>query len=60
MSIEDAEAKIPFEIKQTTIPFHVNKKSARILETNDKFDVVEITYENIDDRLTVILMMTNS
>jgi hypothetical protein len=60
ISIEDAEAKIPFEMKQPSVPFQVDQKSARILDTNGTFDAVEITYENTDEGLTLILMMTNS
>ncbi|UPK45577.1 hypothetical protein [Paenibacillus pabuli] len=60
ISIEDAEAKIPFELKQPSVPFHVDQKSARVLDTNGTFDAVEITYENTDEGLTLILMMTNS
>lgn len=60
ISIENAEAKIPFEMKQPSVPFQVDQKSARILDTNGTFDAVEITYENTDEGLTLILMMTNS
>lgn len=60
ISIEEAEAKIPFEIKQPSVPFQVTQKSARILDTNGKFDAVEITYENTIEGLTMIIMMTNS
>lgn len=60
ISIEDAEAKIPFELKQPSVPFQVDQKTARVLDTNGTFDAVEITYENTDEGLTLILMMTNS
>lgn len=60
ISIENAEAKIPFEMKQPSVPFQVDQKSARILDTNGTFDAVEITYENTEEGLTLILMMTNS
>lgn len=60
ISIEEAEANIPFDIKQPSVPFQVTQKSARILDTNGKFDAVKITYENTIEGLTVIIMMTNS
>jgi hypothetical protein len=47
-------------MKQPSVPFQVDQKSARILDTNGTFDAVEITYENTDEGLTLILMMTNS
>ncbi|RAW12777.1 hypothetical protein DC345_21040 [Paenibacillus taichungensis] len=60
ISLEEAEANIPFEIKQPSVPFQVTQESARILETNGKFDAVEITYANTDEGLTLITMITNS
>ncbi|MEC0125173.1 hypothetical protein [Paenibacillus pabuli] len=54
------EAKIPFEIKQPSVPFQVTQKSARILDTNGKFDAVEVTYANTDEGLNLIIMITNS
>lgn len=60
ISIEEAENKVPFEIKQPSVPFPVTQKSARILDTDGKFDAVEITYSNADEGLNLILMITNS
>lgn len=60
ISIEEAEAKIPFTIKQPSVPFKVTQTSARILDTRGKFDAVEVTYANTDEGLSLILMTTNS
>ncbi|MGC5772150.1 hypothetical protein [Paenibacillus pabuli] len=60
ISFEEVEAKIPFEIKQPSVPFQVTQKSARILDTNGKFDAVEITYANTNEGLNLIIMITNS
>lgn len=60
ISIDEAEAKVPFKIKQPSIPFQVTQKSTRILDTNGKFDAVEITYANTDEGSNLILMITNS
>jgi len=60
ISFEEADAKMPFEIKQPIVPFQVTQKSARILNANGKFDAVEITYANTDEGLTLIIMITNS
>ena len=60
ISIEEAVAEIPFEIKQPSVPFQVTQKSARILDANGKFDAVEITYANTDEGLNLIIMITNS
>lgn len=60
ISIEEAEAKIPFDIKQPSVPFQVTQKSAKILDANGKVDAVEITYANTAEGLTLIIMITNS
>ncbi|GIP46255.1 hypothetical protein J45TS6_47140 [Paenibacillus sp. J45TS6] len=60
ISIEEAVAEIPFDIKQPSVPFQVTQKSARILDANGKFDAVEITYANTDEELNLIIMITNS
>lgn len=60
ISIEEAEAKIPFEIKQPSVPLQFTQKSVRILDTNGKFDAVDITYANTDEGLNLIMMITNS
>ncbi|QLG40198.1 MULTISPECIES: hypothetical protein [unclassified Paenibacillus] len=60
ISLEEAEARTPFEIQQPSVPFQVTQKSARILDTNGKFDAVEITYANPDEGLNLIIMITNS
>lgn len=55
ISIEEAEAKIPFEIKQPSVPLQFTQKSVRVLDTNGKFDAVEITYANTDEGLNLIM-----
>lgn len=63
ISIEEAKTKIPFEIKQPSVPFQVTKESARVLDANSNkfdFDAVEITYTNTDEGLTLVIMITNS
>lgn len=60
ISIDEAQTKIPFMIKQPSVPFRITKKSAKILDTNGKYDAVEITYENTNEGLTLTIMIINS
>lgn len=60
ITIEEAEAQIPFEIKEPSVPFQTTEKSIRILASNDPYDAVEITYANTDQGLNLIMMITNS
>lgn len=60
MSIEEAQLKAPFAIKQPTIPFKVTEESAKTMETTNGFDAVEITYRNADEDITLVMMINNS
>ncbi|WP_338540427.1 hypothetical protein [Paenibacillus tundrae] len=60
ITIEEAEAMIPFDIKEPSVPFQTTEKSIRILATNDPYDAVEITYANTEQGLNLIMMITNS
>ena len=60
LSIEEALERIPFTIAQPSVPFEATQKSAKILDTNGRFDAVEITYANIDEGSTLVVMVTNS
>lgn len=60
ISVEEAQRQVPFAIVQPSVPFEATQKSAKVLDTNDRFDAVEITYANPDEGLTLVMMMTNS
>lgn len=60
VSLQEAEARVPFKIKQPVMPFEVTEQSTRLLETNGTYDAVEITYVKKDENANVILLITNS
>lgn len=60
VSLQEAKAKVPFIIKQPTVPFEVTEQSTRLLETNGTYEAVEMTYANKDEDLNLILLITNS
>ncbi|WP_434749380.1 hypothetical protein [Paenibacillus amylolyticus] len=60
VSLQEAESRVPFKIKQPVVPFEVTEQSTRLLETNGTYEAVEITYANKDEDLNLILLITNS
>jgi len=60
LSVEEAQALVPFRIREPAVPFPVTRKFARILDTGSRFDAVEITYENSDEGFVMVLLTTNS
>ncbi|MGQ8875009.1 hypothetical protein [Paenibacillus sp. TSA_86.1] len=60
VSLQEAEARVPFKIKQPVVPFEVTEQSTRILETNGTYEAVEMTYANREEDLNLILLITSS
>lgn len=60
VSVQEAEARVPFKIKQPVVPFEITEQSTRILETNGTYEAVEMTYANKDEDANLILLITNS
>lgn len=53
VSLQEAEARVPFKIKQPVMPFEVTEQSTRQLETNGTYNAVEITYVQKDENANV-------
>lgn len=60
VSLQEAEAKVPFKIKQPVVPLELTEQSTRLLETNRTYEAVEITYANKEGDLNLIFLITNS